>query len=164
MAYYSSSGYMWTRRGSKRGKFLSKLNNGWIVLQMDDGTTKKYPPNLLSQTLILPPEAKKEPTDKIKVQKKETSKAQDSSTTVTSESIIGTTIVRPIVKANNMDDCIEFNFGFRVPRSWVTVNLVDEVRKKERLVESEKKLVELMGRLEKLEKRNEELELKLGRV
>ena len=159
---------MYTRKDNKRGKYISKLNNGWIVLQMDDGTTKRYPPSMVTENKILPSEPKKEPTpekEKEKpVVKHEELKVEDTATDVKSKPNLQTSVLVPEIKASNMDDCIELKFGFRVPRSWISLKLNDDSSKLQRLEDSEKKVATLVERLEKLEKRNEELERKLGLI
>jgi len=39
---------MWLRKDMKKGKVLTRLNNGWIMLQFEDGTKNRYPPSMLT--------------------------------------------------------------------------------------------------------------------
>merc|ERR1711920_60694 len=103
-------------------------------------------------------EPKVEPTpEKEKAVVKDAELKVETAAAVSTESDLQSAVLVPEVKAANKDDCIELKFGFRVPRSWISLQLKDDSRKDQRLEESEKKVANLIERLEKLEKRNEEL-------
>jgi len=38
----------WVRKGMKKGKVLNRLNNGWFMLQFEDGSKNRYPPSMLT--------------------------------------------------------------------------------------------------------------------
>jgi len=42
------SNVMWLRKGMKKGKVLTRLNNGWIMLEFEDGKKNRYPPSMLT--------------------------------------------------------------------------------------------------------------------
>jgi len=39
---------MWVRKGMRKGTVLTRLNNGWYMLQFEDGSKNRFPPSMLT--------------------------------------------------------------------------------------------------------------------
>jgi len=53
-------GYRWVKKDMRRGKLISTLNNGWYMLEFEDGKRGRFPPMMVTDQGPAPEEPKKE--------------------------------------------------------------------------------------------------------